>query len=150
MTLEERIMQDLKVAMKAKDQVALRSIRAIKSAILLAKTDGSGKAIDKDREIQMLQKLVKQRKESIEIYEKEGRDDLAKTEHEEVAIIEKYLPEQLSEAELEAELKKIIDQVGAESPKDIGKVMGVATKQFAGTADGKMISQVAKKLLSEN
>jgi len=148
MTLEERITQDLKAAMKAKDQAALRGIRAIKSAILLAKTDGSGKPIDSAKEIQILQKLVKQRKESIEIYEKEGRDDLAKTEHEEVAVIEKYLPEQLSEAELEAELKQIIEEVGAESPKDMGKVMGVATKKLAGRADGKAISQKVKELLS--
>lgn len=148
MTLEERIMQDLKAAMKAKDQAALRGIRAIKSAILLAKTDGSGKPIDSDREIQILQKLVKQRKESIEIYEKQGRDDLAKTEYEEVEIIEKYLPAQLSDAELEAELKKIIEQVGATSAKDMGKVMGTATKQLAGRADGKAISQKVKELLA--
>ncbi|MFN7119805.1 MAG: GatB/YqeY domain-containing protein [Saprospiraceae bacterium] len=147
MTLEEKIMQDLKNAMKAKDEAALRGIRAVKAAILLAKTDGSGKPIDEEREIQILQKLVKQRKESLEIYEKQNREDLAKVEREEIEIIEKYLPQQLSEAELEAELKQIIREVGATSAKDLGKVMGVASKRFAGRADGKMISQVTKRLL---
>lgn len=147
MTLEEKIMQDLKTAMKAKDEAALRGIRAVKAAILLAKTDGSGKPIDEDREIQILQKLVKQRKESLEIYEKQNREDLAKVERDEIEIIEKYLPQQLSEAELEAELKQIIAETGATSVKDLGKVMGVASKRFAGRADGKMISQVTKRLL---
>lgn len=147
MSLEERIMQDLKEAMKAKDQAALRSIRAVKAAILLAKTEGSNKEISKEKEIQMVQKLVKQRKESLEIYERSGREDLAQKEREEIEVIERYLPKQLTEEELEAELKKIIAEVGAESPKDLGKVMGVATKQLAGKADGKMISQVTKRLL---
>ena len=113
----------------------------------MAKTEGSGKPIDEEREIQILQKLVKQRKESLEIYEKQNREDLAKVEREEIEIIEKYLPQQLSEAELEAELKQIIAEVGATSAKDLGKVMGVASKRFAGRADGKMISQVTKRLL---
>lgn len=147
MSLEEKIMQDLKEAMKAKDQAALRSIRAVKAAILLAKTEGSNKEISKEKEIQMVQKLVKQRKESLEIYERSGREDLAQKEREEIEVIERYLPKQLTEAELEAELKKIIAEVGAESPKDLGKVMGVATKRLAGKADGKMISQVTKRLL---
>jgi len=147
MSLEEKIMQDLKEAMKAKDQAALRSIRAVKAAILLAKTEGSNKEISEEKEIQMVQKLVKQRKESLEIYERSGREDLAQKEREEIEVIERYLPKQLTEAELEAELKKIIADVGAESPKDLGKVMGVATKQLAGKADGKMISQVTKRLL---
>lgn len=147
MALEEKIMQDLKEAMKAKDEVALRSIRAVKAAILLAKTDGSGKAIDSEREIQILQKLVKQRKESLEIYERENREDLAKKERDEIEIIEKYLPKQLSEAELEEVLKPIIAETGATSIKDLGKVMGVASKQLAGRADGKMISAAVKKLL---
>lgn len=147
MTLEEKIMQDLKTAMKAKDEAALRGIRAVKAAILLAKTDGSGKPIDEDREIQILQKLVKQRKESLEIYEKQNREDLAKVERDEIEIIEKYLPQQLSEAELEAELKQIIAETSATSVKDLGKVMGIASKRFAGRADGKMISQVTKRLL---
>ncbi|MBK7872505.1 MAG: GatB/YqeY domain-containing protein [Saprospiraceae bacterium] len=147
MALEEKIMQDLKEAMKAKDEVALRSIRAVKAAILLAKTDGSGKAIDSEREIQILQKLVKQRKESLEIYERENREDLAKKERDEIEIIEKYLPKQLSEAELEEVLKPIIAETGATSIKDLGKVMGIASKQLAGRADGKMISAAVKKLL---
>ncbi|MDX1941778.1 MAG: GatB/YqeY domain-containing protein [Saprospiraceae bacterium] len=147
MTLEEKIMQDLKEAMKAKDEAGLRGIRAVKAAILLAKTDGSGKPIDPEREIQILQKLVKQRKESLEIFERENREDLAKKEREEIEIIEKYLPKQLSEAELEEVLKPIIAETGATSIKDLGKVMGIASKQLAGSADGKMISAVVKRLL---
>lgn len=148
MSLEEKIMQDLKEAMKAKDEAALRGIRAIKSAILLAKTDGSGNAIDEAREIQMLQKLVKQRKESLEIYEKQNREDLAKVEREEIAVIEKYLPKQMDAAELTAALKQIIAEVGASSAKDMGKVMGAASKAFAGKADGKLISEIVKQLLA--
>jgi uncharacterized protein YqeY len=148
MSLEERIMQDLKEAMKAKDEAALRGIRAIKSAILIAKTDGSGNAIDEAKEIQMLQKLVKQRKESLEIYEKQNREDLAKVEMEEIAVIEKYLPKQMDAAELTEALKVIISQVGASSAKDMGKVMGAASKEFAGKADGKLISEIVKQLLA--
>ncbi|HMO41209.1 MAG TPA: GatB/YqeY domain-containing protein [Saprospiraceae bacterium] len=147
MTLEEKIMQDLKAAMKAKDEAALRSIRAVKAAILLAKTDGSGQAIDEAREMQIVQKLVKQRKESLEIFEREGREDLAQKEREEIAVIEKYLPAQMSEAEIEAALRPIITETGASSLKDLGKVMGVASKQLAGKADGKLISQIVKRLL---
>jgi len=148
MSLEEKIMQDLKEAMKAKDEAALRGIRAIKSAILIAKTDGSGVAIDEAREIQMLQKLVKQRKESLEIYEKQNREDLAKVEREEIAVIEKYLPKQMDAEELTAALKQIITEVGASSAKDMGKVMGAASKAFAGKADGKLISEIVKQILS--
>ena len=147
MSLETRIAEDLKTAMKAKDQAALRGIRAIKAAILLAKTDGSGNAIDENAEIKILQKLVKQRKDSLDIYEKQGREDLAATEREEIAIIEKYLPEQLDEAELEAIIKQIIEQTGASSMADMGKVMGMASKQLGGKADGKTISTVVKRLL---
>ncbi len=147
MSLETRIAEDLKAAMKAKDQAALRGIRAIKAAILLAKTDGSGKTIDEEAEIKMLQKLVKQRRDSLDIYQKQGRDDLAATEQEEIAIIERYLPEQLGEAELEVIIKKIIEQTGASSMKDMGKVMGAANQQLAGKADGKTISTIVKKLL---
>ncbi len=148
MTLEDRIKKDLITAMKAKDKAALRGIRAIKAAILLAKTDGSGEEMTEEKEIKLLQKLVKQRRDSIEIYEKEGRDDLALTEKEEVDIIEKYLPEQLSPEALEAEIKKIIEAVGATSMKDMGKVMGAATKQLSGKADGKSISIKVKELLN--
>lgn len=148
MSLEARIAQDLKEAMKAKDEAAKRGIRAIKAAILLQKTDGSGKALTEDGEIKLLQKLVKQRRESLEMYEKNNREDLAKIEREEVAVIEKYLPEQLDEAALEVLVKKIIEQTGASSMKDMGKVMGMASKQLAGRADGRAISGVVKRLLS--
>ena len=147
MTLEERVMQDLKEAMKAKDQGALRGLRAIKAAILLAKTEGADKEIAPDKEMQIIQKLIKQRKDSLEIFEKEGREDLAVKEREEIAVIEKFLPEQLDEAELEAALKKIVAETGAESMRDMGKVMGIATKQFAGKADNKTISMIVRKLL---
>ncbi|GJM33516.1 MAG: aspartyl-tRNA amidotransferase subunit B [Saprospiraceae bacterium] len=147
MSLETRISEDLKTAMKAKDQVALRGIRAIKAAILLAKTDGSGNVIDEEAEIKMLQKLVKQRKDSLDIYEKQNRVDLAQTEREEIAIIEQYLPKQLDEAALEGIIRKIVEQTGASSMKDMGKVMGMASKQLAGKADGKAISNVVKRLL---
>lgn len=148
MTLEETLSGDLKNAMKNKDQAALRSIRAIKAAILLAKTDGSGNEITPEREIQILQKLVKQRSDSAEIYESNGRNDLATTEKEEIEIIKKYLPEQLEGEALEKILKEIIATTGAESAKDMGKVMGMANKQLAGKADGKSISVIVKKLLS--
>lgn len=146
--LEEKINQDLKEAMKAKDEIALRGIRAIKSAILLAKTDGSGAAIDEARELQMLQKLLKTRQESMEIYEKNGRDNLAQIEREEIDIIKRYLPEMMGADDVEAILKQIIADTGASSARDMGKVMGAATKQLAGKADGKMISEIVKKLLA--
>ena len=140
-------MTALKEAMKAKDQAALRSIRAIKAAILIQKTDGSGASLDEAGEIKLLQKLVKQRKDSLEIYEKQNRPDLAATEREEIAVIERFLPEQMDGAELEAVLKSIIEKTGANSMKDMGKVMGMASKQLAGRADGKTISTVVKRLL---
>lgn len=148
MSLENRIMQDLKAAMKAKDKAAMRGIRAIKSAILLAKTDGSGQELNEEREIKMLQKLVKQRKDSLDIYEKQNRADLAQIEREEIAVIEKYLPQQLSEADLEVFVKKIIEETGASGMKDMGKVMGLANKQLAGKADGRTIAGVVKKMLA--
>ena len=129
MTLEEKIMEDLKTAMREKDEAAKRGIRAIKAAILLAKTDGSGQEVTPEREIQILQKLVKQRRESMEIYEREKREDLAKTEREEIAVIEKYLPQPLSAEELEEALRALIAETGAAGPKDLGKVMGQASKQ---------------------
>jgi uncharacterized protein YqeY len=148
MSLEQRVMADLKEAMKAKDDAAKRGIRAIKSAILLAKTDGSGKALDEAAEIKMLQKLVKQRQDSLEIYEKQGREDLAATEREELEIIQRYLPKQIGEEELAELLKKIIADTGAESMKDMGKVMGLASQQLAGRADGKTISGMVRSLLN--
>jgi len=148
MTLEQRINSDLKEAMKAKDQVRLRGIRAVKSAIMLLKTDGTGKEINETIEIKLLQKLIKQRKDSLEIYEKQNREDLAVKEREEITVIEKYLPEQLSTEELEQKIKEIIGKVGASSMKDMGKVMGMASQQFAGKADGKTISGIVRNLLS--
>lgn len=147
MTLEERIMQDLKEAMKAKDQAALRGIRAIKAAILLAKTDGSGDVITPEKEIKMLQKLVKQRRESLGIFEQQGRADLALIESEEIEVLERYLPKQLDGEALEAIVRNIIAETGATGVKDMGKVMGAATKQLAGQADGKVVGEVVKRLL---
>ncbi|MBL7807529.1 MAG: GatB/YqeY domain-containing protein [Saprospiraceae bacterium] len=147
MTLEEKISKDLVAAMKAKDEVALRGIRAIKTLIQLAKTDGSGQAIDEAREVQMLQKLVKTRQESMEIFEKNGRPELAQKEKEEVEIIRRYLPAMLEGAELEAVIQGIIAEVGATSAKDMGKVMGAASKALAGKAEGRTISETVKRLL---
>lgn len=148
MTLEEKINEDLKTAMKAKDAAGLRGVRAVKSALLLAKTDGSGEEMTSEKEVQILQKLIKQRNDSLEIYDKQGREDLAVVEREEIAVIKKYLPAQLEGEALEAELKAIIAETGATSAKDMGKVMGAANKKLAGKADGKSISEVVKKLLS--
>jgi uncharacterized protein YqeY len=148
MSLEKTIMQDLKAAMKAKDQPALRSIRAIKAAILLQKTDGSGKELDSAGEIKLIQKLVKQRQDSLDIFEKQDREDLAKTEREEIEILQKYLPEQISEEKLQGIIQEIIAETGASSMKDMGRVMGLASKKLAGKADGKTISGVVKSLLS--
>ena len=148
MKLEEKINADIKAAMKAKDQAALRAIRAIKSAILLLKTDGTGKEITPAMEIKLLQKLVKQRKDSLEIYLKQNREDLAQIEKEEIAVIQKYLPEQMSQRDLENHIKKIISDTAASSMRDMGKVMGIASKSLAGRADGKTISQIVKSLLS--
>jgi len=148
MSLEEKINADLKTAMKEKNQAALRGIRAVKNSLLLAKTDGSGSEITEEMEIKMLQKLIKQRKESLDIYVKQNREDLAKVEQEEIAVIEKYLPKQLSEEEITPIVSKIIEQTGAEGMRDMGKVMGMASKELAGKADGKTISNIVKKLLS--
>ena len=147
MNFTDKINNDLKEAMKAQDQKAMRAIRAIKAAILLANTDGSGKEIDDEKSIQILQKLVKQRRESFDIYEKQGRADLALTEREEIEVIEKYLPAQLGEAELRIILQEIIQETAAAGPKDMGKVMGAASKKLAGKADGKAISAMVKELL---
>lgn len=148
MSLEKQISTDMKVAMRAKDKATLRGLRAIKSAILLAKTAEGGKdSLTEAEEIKLLSKLAKQRKDSIAIYEKQNRPDLAEKELEEVAIIEKYLPKQLSDEELEATLKAIIAQVGASSMKEMGKVMGLASKQLAGKADGRKIATIVRNLL---
>ena len=148
MSLESRLMTDLKEAMKSKDQAALRSIRAAKAAILLLKTDGTGKEIDEQSEIKLIQKLVKQRQDSLDIYEKQNREDLAVTEREEIKVLQKYLPKQLSEAELTPIIQDIITKAGAEGMKDMGKVMGMASGQLSGQADGKTISTIVKQLLS--
>lgn len=149
MSLQTKVMEALKEAMKAKDTVALESLRAIKSAILLARTEaGASEELSEADELKLLQKLVKQRKDSAALYTQQGRNDLAEPELAQMAVIEKFLPAQLSEAEVEEALKGIIAQVGATSPKDMGKVMGVATKQLAGKADGKLVSDIVKKLLS--
>ena len=149
MSLQTKVMEALKEAMKAKDTVALESLRAIKSAILLARTEaGASEELSEADELKLLQKLVKQRKDSAALYTQQGRNYLAEPELAQMAVIEKFLPAQLSEAEVEEALKGIIAQVGATSPKDMGKVMGVATKQLAGKADGKLISDIVKKLLS--
>lgn len=150
MSLEQKIMGELKTAMLAKDEKALRSLRAIKAAILLAKTsEGAGGELKEDDEVKLLQKLVKQRKDSLEIYQQQNRTDLAKKEQEEIEVIEKFLPKQLSVDELKAEISAIITEVGASSPADMGKVMGAATKKLAGKADGKTISALVKELLSK-
>lgn len=148
MSLESKLMEDLKTAMKAKDQASLRSIRAVKAALILAKTDGSGTEMNEEKEIKLLQKLVKQRQDSLDIFVKQGRDDLAQTEKEEIEVISKYLPEQMGEEELTALIKGIVEQTGAEGMKDMGKVMGMASKQLAGKADGKTISSIVKNILS--
>ncbi|GLR18992.1 GatB/YqeY domain-containing protein [Portibacter lacus] len=148
MSLEKTLMVDLKEAMKAKDQAALRSIRAIKAAILIMKTDGSGNEVDEAAEIKILQKLVKQRRDSLEIFEKQDREDLAVKEREEIAVIEKYLPAQMSEDEIKSHVSAIIAETGAAGMKDMGKVMGAANKKMAGKADGKTIASVVKALLS--
>ena len=148
MTLEQTITKDLKTAMKAKDAPSLRGIRAIKAAILNFKTSGSGKELDGSEEIKLLQKLIKQRQDSLEIYDKQGREDLAVTEREEIAVISKYLPEQLSESELRALIAEVISKTGASSMKDMGKVMGIASQKAAGKADGKTLAAIVKELLT--
>ncbi len=143
-------MTDLKTAMLAKDEAALRSLRAIKAAILLAKTsEGAGGELKEEDEMKLLQKLVKQRRDSLEIFRQQKREDLAKKEEEEIAVIEKFLPAAMSPEELKAGIEKIIADTGASSPADMGKVMGVATKQFSGRADGKTISNIVRELLTK-
>ena len=150
MALEQQIMTEMKEAMKAKDEAALRGLRAIKAEIIKAKTEpGAGGKIDEATEQKFLQKMMKQRRDSLEIFEKQGRADLATKEKEEMAIIERFLPKQLGEAELKEIIEKIIAETGAASPADMGKVMGVASKQLAGLADGKTISNIVKELLSK-
>lgn len=148
MSLETRITEDMKTAMRNKDKVALETIRAIKSALLLAKTEtGAKETLTEDDEIKLLSRLKKQRLDSIAIYREQNRTELAEEEEAQLAIIETYLPKQLSEAEITEKVKAIIAQTGAEGMKDMGKVMGMANKEMAGMADGKTISGIVKKLL---
>jgi uncharacterized protein YqeY len=149
MSLEQKVMADLKSAMLAKDEKSLRSLRAIKAAIINAKTsEGFSGELKEDDEIKLLQKLVKQRKDSLEIYEKQNREDLAGKEREEIEVIEKFLPQQMGGEELKEVIRKIVDATNASSPADMGKVMGMANKQLAGKADGKTIAIVVKEILS--
>ncbi len=149
MSLKQQIDNDIKAAMLAKNKEELTALRSVKSMILLAETDkGSTGEISSDVEMKLLTKAAKQRKESAEIFLKEGRNDLAQKEQFELEVINRYLPKQMTEEEVAAELKKIIEQVGAKGPQDMGKVMGTATKQLAGKADGKLISELVKKLLA--
>ncbi|MEY2918549.1 MAG: hypothetical protein RIS73_2263 [Bacteroidota bacterium] len=151
MALEQQIMAEMKDAMKAKDEAALRGLRAIKAEIIKAKTEpGAGGEIDEATEQKFLQKMMKQRRDSLEIFEKQGRTDLALKEKEEMALIEKFLPKQLDETEIKTIIEKIIAETGAASPADMGKVMGVASKQLAGKADGKTISNIVKELLNKS
>lgn len=147
MSLEKRIMQDLKTAMKEKDEAAKRTIRAIKSAILLQKSDGSGTELNEEMEIKMLQKLIKQRQESLNVYTEQGRADLAQTEEEEINVLQRYLPEQMSEEDLKTFITDLITREGAEGMKDMGRIMGLASKELAGKADGKAISTIVKAQL---
>jgi uncharacterized protein len=149
MSLKQQIDNDIKKAMLAKNKEELEALRGIKSMILLAETEKGGSGdIAQDVEMKLLTKAAKQRKESADIFQKENREDLAKRELLQLEIISRYLPKQLSEAEVTEELQKIIVTVGAKGPQDMGKVMGTATKQLAGKADGKMISDLVKKLLA--
>jgi uncharacterized protein len=150
MSLEQQIMADMKEAMKAKNEGVLRGLRAIKAEIIKAKTEpGANGEITAEGELKLLQKLVKQRRDSLEIFNQQNRADLAQKEEEEIAVIERFLPKQMSEDELKAALTAIIAETGASSPADMGKVMGAATKQLAGKADGKAISAAVKEMLSK-
>lgn len=148
MSLEQQVMEKMKLAMKAKDSVALASLRSIKSEILKAKTSSNTKAdMTEAEELKLVQKLVKQRKDSAKVYQEQNREDLAKDELAEVAILEEFLPEQMSEEAIEKVVQSIIAEVGASSMKDMGKVMGIASKKLAGKAEGQVISKLVKKHL---
>lgn len=147
MSLELTISEAIKTAMKDKDKVALDSLRAVKSQIMLLKTEAKGAEVSPEQEIAILQRMIKQRKDSYEQFTAQNRTDLAEVEEAQMKVIEKFLPKQLSAEELETEMKKIIAETGAQSAKDLGKVMGAAGKALAGKSDGKSISEMAKKLL---
>jgi uncharacterized protein YqeY len=148
MSLEIKINEDIKTAMLAREKDKLEALRAVKSAVLMAKTEKTGGAIDEDTEIKMLQKMVKQRKEAAEIYLSQSRQDMADAELFQASVIEAYLPTQLSAAEIEVALKEIIAETGATSAKEMGKVMGLASQRLSGKADGKLIAQLVKEMLS--
>lgn len=149
MGLQEKVMEQMKTAMKAKDKVALESLRAIKSALLLAQTEsGGGTGLSEEEEVKLVQKLVKQRKDSASIFQEQGRADLAEPELAQVAVIEQFLPAQLSEEEIEKVVVQTIEDTGAAGMKDMGKVMGVVSQKLAGQADGKTISNIVKSKLS--
>ena len=148
MSLEQKVMTQLKEAMKSKNKTALEALRAIKSAILLEKTKGKDKELTEADEMKMLQKMVKQRRESAEIFQQQNRHDMAEAELAQVAVIEQFLPQQMSREEITAMVEDIISQTGANSMKDMGKVMGIANKEMAGKADGRMIAQIVKEKLS--
>ncbi|MBC7867632.1 MAG: GatB/YqeY domain-containing protein [Gloeobacteraceae cyanobacterium ES-bin-316] len=149
MSLELQVMTEMKEAMKAKNEAVLRSLRAIKAEIIKAKTDpGANGEIDEATEQKFLQKMMKQRKDSLEIFTQQGRTDLADKEKEEMAVIERFLPQQLTAEEIKDAVAAIITQTGASSVADLGKVMGIASKQLAGKADGKTISALVKELLA--
>ena len=148
MSLENTISEAIKTAMREKDKVALDALRAVKSQILLLKTEAKGAEVSAEQEIAILQRMIKQRKDSYDQFTAQNRSDLAEVESAQMKVIEKFLPAQLSAEELETEIKKIITETGAQSAKDLGKVMGIASKTLAGKSDGKSISEMAKKLLS--
>lgn len=149
MSLEIQVMDQMKEAMKSKNEAMLRGLRAIKAEIIKAKTEpGAAGQLTEEAAMKMLQKMVKSRKDSLQIYQEQNRADLAQKEQEEINLIEKFLPAQLGEEQLTAALKEIIAQVGAAGPQDLGKVMGIATKQFAGQADGKVVAALVKQLLT--
>lgn len=150
MSLQDKVMTEMKAAMRAKDSNKLEALRAVKSAILLAQTDAAGKdGLSEDQELKLLQKLVKQRKESAAIYMEQGREDLAQPELDQAAVIEEFLPEQMSEQEIEAKVEEIISRTGASGMQDMGKVMGVASSELAGKADGRTISTIVKRKLAQ-
>jgi len=150
MSLEQKVMAEMKDAMKSKNEGTLRALRAIKAEIIKARTEpGAAGEVSAEKEVSLLQKMMKQRKDSLEIYEQQNREDLAKKELEEISVIERFLPQQLTGPELKAELQQIISDTGASSAADMGKVMGAATKKLAGRADGKTISAMVKELLAK-
>lgn len=150
MSLEKVINDDIKTAMLAKDKKTLEALRAVKAAILLAKTDkGSEGGVSEDAEMSILQKLVKQRKDSAELYVSQGREDLAEEENFQLSVIEKYLPEQMSLDDVRAQVQDIIKETGADSKKDMGRVMGMASKKLAGKTDNKLIASIVKEQLGK-